>query len=166
MTTTEELRYEARLVWDGNTGQGTAEYRGYGRRHRVLVPGKPELAVTADPAFGGEAEVHNPEELLLAAIAGCHMLTYLALCARSGVRVVAYEDDVRGTLRLRPDGGGSMVEVVLRPTVTVAREEQAALALRLHDAAHERCFVAASCRVPIRHEATVQAIDAHAGSRA
>ena len=87
MMTIRAHEHAARLIWDGNTGGGTAGYAGYSRRYRVLVPGKPVLQGTADPVFRGEADRHNPEDLFLAAISACHMLSYLALCARQGVRV-------------------------------------------------------------------------------
>ena len=148
--------YQARVVWTGNTGEGTVSYRSYGRQHRVVIEGKPDLLATADPSFRGEADTHNPEDLFLAAIAGCHMLSYLALCAKRGVRVVAYEDDVRATMRTERGGGGRFEEVVLSPTVTIAGAEGAELARDLHDRAHEACFIAASCSVPIRHRATVR----------
>jgi organic hydroperoxide reductase OsmC/OhrA len=148
--------YAARLVWDGNTGTGTASYRNYGRNYRVLVSGKPDLAGTADPAFLGQADKHNPEDLFLAAISACHMLSYLALCARSGIRVSAYEDRAQGRLVLDPNGSGRFEEVTLSPNVTIETPGNAAAATRLHDTAHEQCFIANSCRVPIRLQATVQ----------
>lgn len=148
--------YSARLVWTGNAGTGTADYAGYGREYRVLVDGKPELAGTADPAFRGDPGLHNPEELFLSAISACHMLTYLALCARRGVRVVGYQDDARGSMRLDDRGGGKFEEVTLCPAVTIEGDEHAAaLAARLHDSAHELCFIASSCSIPIRHDATI-----------
>lgn len=155
--------YAARLVWDGNNGTGTATYAGYGREYRVLMGGKPDLAGSADPMFRGDSGRHNPEDLFLAAISACHMLSYLALCARQGIRVVAYEDDVRGVMKLDERGGGKFEEVELHPAVTIeasgdpatARELQER-ALELHEKAHELCFIAASCSVPIRHEPTVR----------
>lgn len=155
-------RYAARLVWDGNLGGGTASYAGYGRDHRVLIDGKPELAGSADPTFRGDPARHNPEDLFLAAIASCHMLSYLALCARRGVSVLAYEDHAVGTLVLDENGGGRFSEVTLAPRVTLAEGADEALAARLHDTAHERCFIAASCGVPIRHRATVTTAASHA----
>ena len=152
----EAHEYTARLIWDGNTGTGTATYAGYGREYRFLVDGKPELEGTADPKFKGDASRHNPEEHFLAAISGCHMLSYLALCARSGIRVLAYEDDVHGTLKFDGRGGGKFEEVVLHPAVTIAEGDDAELAESLHERAHELCFIAASCSVPIRHEARVE----------
>ena len=134
-------QYRSHLVWDGDRG----------RDYRVRVDGKLELHGSANPAFRGDASKHDPEDLFLAAIASCHMLSYLALCARGGIRVVAYEDDAGGTLVLDGKGGGRFEEVTLRPRVTVA-EEDAARALELHHAAHEQCFIANSCSVPIRVE--------------
>lgn len=147
--------YDAQVVWTGNTGDGTSDYTSYERRYRVQIAGKPDLVGTADAAFRGEADTHTPEDLFVSAIAACHMLTYLALCARSGVRVLAYEDAARGTMRLSPDGGGRFEEVVLRPRVTIA-SPVSGIAARLHEAAHDRCFIANSCRVPIRYEPDIE----------
>ncbi len=155
-TTNALHEYAARVRWTGNLGEGTSGYAAYGRRYDVLVDGKPDLAGTADPAFRGESDRHNPEDLFLASISACHMLSYLALCARSGVRVTAYEDDARGTMALHPGGGGRFEEVTLRPAVTVADAEAAELAARLHERAHQLCFIASSCSVPIHVEPVVR----------
>lgn len=149
--------YTARVVWDGNTGKGTARYDGYGREYRVLVDGKPALAGSADPAFRGDAGRHNPEDLFLASLSACHMLFYLSLCARGGVRVLAYEDQPRGTLRMEPGGGGRFAEITLHPAVTVAADADTGLALRLHERAHALCFIANSCGVPIHLQPSVRA---------
>lgn len=160
MHTSEEAtsahRYEARLIWNGNLGDGTSSYTSYGRGYSVLVAGKPELVGTAAPAYRGEPDRHDPEDLFLASLAACHMLFYLSLCARHGVRVLSYEDEVSGTLAVRADGGGRFDEVTLAPVVTIAEGADEALARQLHDTAHERCFIANSCSVPIRHQATVR----------
>lgn len=154
--TDREHRYDAQVVWEGNRGEGTSRYDGYGRGYRVRVAGKPDLAGTADVPFRGQPDVHNPEDLFLASISACHMLTYLALCARQRIRVVAYEDAATGTMRLDSRGGGAFEEVVLHPAVTVASADQVEAAARLHERAHELCFIANSCRTPIRHQATVR----------
>jgi organic hydroperoxide reductase OsmC/OhrA len=147
--------FTARLVWEGNTGQGTADYAGYGRGFRIEVDGKPDLGGSAAPMFRGEAGRHNPEDLFLASLAACHMLFYLALCARHGLRVLAYQDEVRGVLSLRPDGGGRFETITLCPRVALAPGGDEALALQLHQVAHERCFIANSCGVAVRHTATI-----------
>jgi organic hydroperoxide reductase OsmC/OhrA len=146
--------YATRVVWEGNLGEGTSGYAAYTRTYRLLVAGKPELVGTADPAFRGERDKHNPEDLFVASISACHMLTYLALCARHGVRIVAYEDDATGTMRVDASGGGRFEEIILHPKVTIERAQDAALAASLHEQAHALCFIASSCATPIRHRAT------------
>ena len=148
--------YETRLDWEGETGEGTARYDGYSRRYRLRIAGKPDLAGSADPAFRGEAGLHNPEDLLVGSIAACHMLTYLALCARNGVSVQSYGDSSTGILRLDGEGGGRFEEVTLRPAVAILDESQSDLALKLHERAHELCFVARSCNFPIRCEPRIE----------
>jgi organic hydroperoxide reductase OsmC/OhrA len=149
------LSYSATLTWDGNLGSGTSGYAAYGRRYLVTIPGKPVLAGSADPAFRGEPDMYNPEEYLLASVSACHMLFYLTLCASRGVAVLSYQDDASGKLTLQPDGGGRFEEIVLRPQVTLAEGSDEALALRLHEVAHQRCFIANSCNFPIRLDPTI-----------
>ena len=149
--------YTLTLLWEGNRGTGTSDYKSYGRQYRVRIAGKPDLLGSADPMFRGDAALHNPEDLLVAALSSCHLLAYLALCARSGIAVLAYSDTAEGTLVFRPDGGGSFREVVLRPRVTVASGTDLARATALHQKAGEQCFIAASCNFPVRHEPIVEA---------
>ena len=148
--------YKTNLIWDGNLGDGTSTYAGYGRGHRILIDGKPELRATADPAFRGEADTHNPEDLLLAAVSSCHMLSYLALCARSRINVLDYRDEATGELVLDARGGGKFEEIVLHPIVTIANAADKDRALQLHEKAHELCFIANSCSVPIHHRAEIR----------
>ncbi|MGH7710308.1 MAG: OsmC family protein [Gemmatimonadaceae bacterium] len=154
-TGTKAHEYASRVIWDGNRGQGTSDYASYGREYRVLVPQKPDLLGSADAMFRGTAERYNPEDLFLAAISSCHMLAYLALCARGGIRVVAYEDEARGTLVLDGHGGGRFQEVALRPRVVVADSKDEQAARDLHATAHAQCFIASSCSVPIQCDATI-----------
>lgn len=141
--------YRLRTVWTGAGAQGTRDYEAYGRGFRAEVDGKPPLLGSADPSFRGDAARHNPEDWMLAAVASCHMLSYLALCARRRLQVLAYEDDSEATLVLTSDGGGAFDGFTLRPVVTIAHDGDAALALRLHEQAHAICFIARSCSVPI-----------------
>jgi organic hydroperoxide reductase OsmC/OhrA len=142
--------------WTGNRGTGTSGYRDYGRDHEVHAPSKPVLLGSASPSFRGEADRWNPEELLVAALAQCHLLAYLHVCVDHGVVVLDYRDDACGTLRTH-DGTGEMVEVVLRPQVTVAQESMVADADRLHDDAHAACFIARSVSFPVRHQPQARA---------
>lgn len=148
-------QYSAQLVWDGNLGSGTADYSGYSRAHRIEIAGKPDLLGSSDAAFRGDAKRHTPEDLFIAALSACHMLSYLALCARSGVCVVSYEDDASGVLLCDQNGGGRFSEVTLCPRVTITDAARESLAQHLHKTAHERCYIASSCNVPIRVKAEI-----------
>lgn len=156
-TTAPSLRihsYSARLIWTGGNGAGTAEYDTYERSYRIHVEGKPPLSGSAHPSFRGDPARHDPEDMFLAAITSCHMLSYLALCARRRVRVLAYEDSASGILTLNAPGGARFTAVTLRPVVTLAEGADEGLARELHYAAHHGCFIANSCNVPIGIEAT------------
>ncbi|HJQ12670.1 MAG TPA: OsmC family protein, partial [Gemmatimonadaceae bacterium] len=118
--------------------------------------GKPDLIGSADSLFRGDRDAHNPEDLFVAALSACHLLSYLALCARSKVNVLAYEDHATGILKLRPDGGGSFESVTLRPVVTISAESDEGRALELHETAHDQCFIAASVSIPVFHEPTIK----------
>ena len=116
----------------------------------------PPLRGSADRVFRGDDTLHNPEDLLVIALATCHMLSYLALCARAGIPVVGYVDDARGTMKLEA-GKIRFTEVLLRPQVTLASGDPER-ALKLHERAHEECFIASSVNFPVRHEASVEVI--------
>lgn len=146
----EAHRYHVAVRWDGRREGDPWDYSSYPRAYTISVEGRPDLPGSADAAFRGDAGRHNPEDLFLAAISACHMLAYLALCARRGVEVLDYADQADGVLGLDADGGGRFTDIELRPIVTLARDADAALARALHGTAHDRCFIASSCGVPIR----------------
>ena len=54
-----------------------------------------------------------------------------------------------------PAGGGRFFDVTLFPTVTVTDQSMQAEALRLHGAAHKKCFIANSVNFPVRHQPTI-----------
>jgi organic hydroperoxide reductase OsmC/OhrA len=147
-----EHRYAVTLKWTGNRGQGTASYRAYGRDHRLVVPGKPPLEGSSDPAFRGDPTRWNPEELLVASLAACHQLWYLHLCAAAGITVTTYTDEALGVMEETADGAGQFRRVLLQPRITLAPGADPAQAAALHDAAHAMCFIARSVNFPVAHE--------------
>src|SRR5258706_12291587 len=90
----EDHRFECRLVWTGAAKGPTADYDTYSREYRIDFEGKPSLRGTSAPFFRGDPALHNPEDLLVAALSGSPGLSYLALWAPAGFRVVADEDEV------------------------------------------------------------------------
>lgn len=91
--------YQVIVTWTGNLGEGTASYTVYSRDHHVTGGAKATIPGTADPAFRGDPTRWNPEELLVASLAQCHMLEFLAQMARAGVVVIRYVDEPSGISR-------------------------------------------------------------------
>ena len=149
--------YKSKLTWDGNLGTGTETYQGYGRDYTVSIDGKPDMRGSADPMFRGNKELPNPEDLFIAALSSCHLLSYLALCARKGVSVLSYEDNASGVLVFNNEGGGRFEEVTLRPVVKISDPAKLELAKSLHEDAHRQCYIASSSSTVVRHEAVVTA---------
>lgn len=150
----EPHRFECRLVWTGAMKGSTANYDTYSREYRVDFQGKPSIRASSAPAFRGDPALHNPEDLLVAALSGCHALSYLALCARGGVLVTSYEDEVYGTME-RVNGVVKFTEVMLHPKVTIAPGSDGEKARALHERAHAICFVANSVNFPVRNQPTI-----------
>jgi organic hydroperoxide reductase OsmC/OhrA len=144
--------YAVTVTWTGNTGSGTIGYRDFERSHDISASGKSTIAGSSDPAFRGDRTRWNPEELLVASLSSCHQLWYLHLCAEAGVVVEAYVDAAVGVMEETTDGSGQFVEVILRPTVTVAPGSDKVVADSLHRAAHSKCFIARSVNFPVKCE--------------
>jgi organic hydroperoxide reductase OsmC/OhrA len=147
-------RYAVRLTWTNNGGTGTTGYRDYSRNHTLATNGRPDLLGSADPTFRGDRDRWNPEQLLLGALAQCHMLSYLHVCVTEGVVVTAYDDNAEASMVVDRDGSGRFTEAMLRPTVTIIDESKREAAERAHHRAHELCFISNSVNFPVRHQPT------------
>lgn len=155
----KQHEYHAKLEWTGNRGPGTTTYQSYERSHCLSMGDKPIIFGSSDPAFRGDPTKHNPEELLVGALAACHMLWYLHLCAQEGIVVIAYEDHASGIMQENEDGTGRFEEVALYPVVTVANEAMVSLAHTLHKRANDFCFIAKSVNFPVRHWPTIHVVE-------
>ena len=150
----KQHQYALTINWDGNMGQGTSGYRSYERSHTLRAGNKPVIEASSDPAFRGDKTRYNPEELLVASLASCHMLSYLHVCAVAGVVVVDYADEATGIMVETPDGGGHFTEVTLNPVVVVTEASMIDKANALHHDANKLCFIANSCNFPVYHKPT------------
>jgi organic hydroperoxide reductase OsmC/OhrA len=122
----------------------------FSRLHRWHFDGGIDVPASASPSIVpapmGVAEAVDPEEAFVAALAACHMLTFLDLARRGGFVVESYDDDAVGTLGRTDAGRRFIAEVVLHPRIvfSAARQPTAAELDGLHHAAHEHCIIANS----------------------
>jgi organic hydroperoxide reductase OsmC/OhrA len=148
--------YKAKIMWTGNNGTGTDNYRTYERSHSISIENKTDILGSSDPAFRGDKTKHNPEELLVSSLSSCHMLWYLHLCSEAAVIVVEYIDNATGIMTETTDGGGRFTEVTLNPIVTVTENSMIEKANELHKRANELCFIANSVNFPVYHKPTIK----------
>ena len=147
--------FEISCTWQGNRGSGTSGYRDYGRELELTAAGKQPISGSAAKVFHGDADRWNPEELLVAALAQCHMLSLLHVAVLRGVVVTGYTDGATGVMRLDTDGGGQFTLVTLNPVVTIADAEHSGMMAQLHHEAADKCFIARSMNFPVLHEPVV-----------
>jgi len=143
--------YDVHVTWTGDLGAGTRSYRGFSRDHEVGADGPPLILGSADPAFRGDPARWNPEQLLLASLAQCHMLWYLHLTSSEGIVVTGYEDAAHGEMRTDASGAGEFTRAVLRPRVRISAGDPVR-ARELHGEVGRFCFIARSVRFPVEHE--------------
>src|SRR5262245_46353623 len=88
--------FHCTLEWTGAAAGPIRDYPGYSREVAIRVEGKPTVRASAAAVFRGDDTLHNPEDMLVAALSACHFLSYAALCARNGVVLVGYSDEASG----------------------------------------------------------------------
>lgn len=119
---------------------------GYSAEHKVTYNAQSELYVDAAPDWGGAPENTNPEQALAAALSSCHMMTFLALCAKAGWPVASYHDYAEAHLGKNPKGQMAVTQIDLNPVVrfdTGFSVSDADLNDMQHRA-HRYCFIANS----------------------
>ena len=105
--------HRASIVWRRTSDDFT--YDTYNRAHEVRFKGGAiVLPSSSAPMFKGDVERVDPEEAFVASLSSCHMLTFLAICARKRLVLDSYEDDAVGQLEKGENGKLWMAHVTLR----------------------------------------------------
>ena len=93
----------------------------------------------------------------MAAIASCHMLTFLWLASKQGFQVDRYDDEAVGMMTKNDSGVPWVSRVSLRPRILWGGEKRPTAddIEHLHHAAHEQCFIANSVKTEIVVDANV-----------
>lgn len=152
---TKHHKYEAQIAWTGAGESGTKNYKSYLRDYNINVSGKPAIAGSSDPAFRGDPERHNPEDMLVASVSSCHMLWYLHLCSVSGVTVTSYVDNAVGVMEEDATGRGRFTKITLQPAIKITAASNMEKAKEAHATANKMCFIANSLNCPVIHEASI-----------
>jgi organic hydroperoxide reductase OsmC/OhrA len=93
----------------------------------------------------------NPENLFVATVASAHMLSWLHVAFQMGIEVESYRDPASGVLTEISEGVYWVSEVMLKPTITFAASQEVMpnAITRIHELAHEECFIANSIKTKV-----------------
>lgn len=151
------MQHEFSLRAEWNTAHDRPHpQRGFRREVVIQADGPGELQGSAAKPFHGDAARWNPEQLVLAALVECHILSYLYVAGEAELEVTKVS--VRGELTLDAGReGGQISSATLYPEVWVADSMQLPRARELHDEAHRQCFITRSVNFPV----TIEIPDQH-----
>jgi organic hydroperoxide reductase OsmC/OhrA len=134
------------LKWDRESEDFA--YKTYNREHSVSFKNGKTIELSAAAEFLGKPSFIDPEEMFVAAYASCHMLTFLAIAAKSRIIVDSYEDSAVGYLEKNAQGKLAITRIELFPKISFEGETPSAEKLaELHRLSHDECFIANSSTV-------------------
>lgn len=140
--------HRIRLTW--TDGGKPFTYESYPREHEITFKdGQDRLTASSSPAYRGDGRHADPEDMLVAALSSCHMLSFLAICTKKKITVQSYEDDAVGLLE-NDNGTLWITHVTLRPKVISSADEQTLA--QIHHLAHQACFIANSVKTQVTVE--------------
>ena len=126
----------------------------YTRNHRLTFDNGIVISASAAPDYLGDAAAIDPEEMFLASLSSCHMLTFLAVASKRNHAIVSYQDNATAYLEKNATGKIAITRVVLSPRIIFSGEKQpdAEELEILHQKAHAHCFIAnsVSCEIQVK----------------
>jgi len=155
----QEFPFQTRVRWIGTSKPGPLAPSSYTRDMLVEPEGKPPIAGSSARRFRGDDSRYNPEDLMLASLAECHILTYLTQSALAGIRVMSMEVEASGVIATI-EGKTRFREATIRCRTRVEKADDIERAVHLHEKAHAECFMSNSVNFPIAIEPAVTAGEA------
>ncbi|HKU63719.1 MAG TPA: OsmC family protein [Rhizomicrobium sp.] len=141
---------EHHIVLNWEKGDAPFTYDAYSRNHAIRFKNSQEtVIVSAAPAYKGDGSKADPEDLLVAALSSCHMLSFLAIAAKKKLTVHSYQDEASAFLE-NDNGKLWVTRVILRPKVAI--DADAETLAHIHHLAHEACFIANSVKTQVSVE--------------
>jgi organic hydroperoxide reductase OsmC/OhrA len=146
-------QHTATIRWE-RSGDGFLSGK-YSREHVWTFDGG--LTVSASPSphvvpvpYSNPAYI-DPEEAFVAAVASCHMLTFLYFASREKFQVDSYHDEAVGTVTKNESGFPWINRITLNPKIAFRGSKLPSPSdeRRLHHLAHEQCFIANSVKTEI-----------------
>lgn len=141
--------HRATVEWKRETD--SFAYEDYNREHAWTFGSGTRVEASAASQFLGNAECVDPEEAFVASVSSCHMLTFLAICARKRLIVDRYRDEAVGYLEKNGQGKLAVTRIELSPEISFAGPGPDPEVLeKIHHLSHDECFIANSVVTDIR----------------
>jgi organic hydroperoxide reductase OsmC/OhrA len=147
-------QHRAKIEWKG----ATPDYRlgKYTREHTWTFDGGLTVPASAAPAvvpapWSNPANI-DPEEAFVAAIASCHMLTFLHVARQAGFQIDSYEDEAVGDMAKNERGAAWVAVVTLDPKIAYGGDKRPSpeQEAELHHKAHDGCFISQSVKTEVK----------------
>lgn len=131
------FRYQTDVFWKS------------GRRGVLSATGKPDLEISSPPEFKGEPGFWTPEDMFVASVNLCTLLTFVAFAQSKGLNIVAYESASEGVLE-NVEGKYRFTEICLRPQLTLESQQDLERARAILDSAQKACLVSNSITAVVK----------------
>ena len=142
---------EHKITLNWQKGDAAFTYDAYPRNHQITFKDGVAKTFSAAPAYRGDASKGDPEDMFVAALSSCHMLSFLAIAAKKKLTVLSYDDEAVGFME--KEGGKLWItRTVLHPKVRFETAPDAATLAEMHHQAHELCFIANSVKTEVTVE--------------
>jgi peroxiredoxin-like protein len=131
------FRFESEVRWKSD------------RRGVTCSSGKPDLEVSSPPEFNGQAGFWTPEDLFVASVNVCTLMTFAAFAQHRGLSIASYESDAEGVLEFR-EGSYRFTEIILHPHIVVQSQEDVDKAREVMEGAHQKCLITNSITAQVK----------------
>ncbi|GAB3269526.1 OsmC family protein [Parahaliea aestuarii] len=120
---------------------------------RITAEGLPGLAAAPPRQFGGSGEQWSPEDLLMASLASCFVLSFRAIAGMNNLEWSELKVEASGELD-KVERITKFTRVTIDARLAVGAEEDSAKAERLLQKAEAACFISNSlnCEVHLQSE--------------
>lgn len=144
------MLFSSKLTWANRQHTNLATPQAWSRQHQISLQSGQILECSSAAAFNGDADKANPEELLLAAVSSCHMLSLLTIAEKKRWHVTAYQDYAQAILSRNAHGLQYISEITLAPKISFAASSPTSDQLeKAHQLAHQHCFIANSIKAKV-----------------
>lgn len=138
MSEAATFSYENEIVWEGE------------RAGKLNGAGLPSVPIGAPSEFGGRAGNWSPEQLLVASVNSCYVLTLLAIAENSKIGLVNLTSSAKGKLEKVAGAGYQVTEITIKPKIIVATAKDVERVSRIIEKAKQNCFISNSIKSSVQ----------------